>query len=89
MIPISNITFEKLITTDSPATLSADYVDKQGFFFRAVTAGNIKYDPLQNDDGDYVIKAIEAKNNFEDPVRAKKIYASGTTAANIYIGKGV
>jgi hypothetical protein len=86
MIPISNITFEKLIAA---TTLSTDYTDKQGFFFRATTGGNIKYDPVANDDGDYITKAVEGNALFTDPVRAKKIYATGTTAQGIYIGKGV
>ncbi len=86
MIPISNITFEKLIAA---TTLAADYTDKQGFFFRATTGGDVKYDPLDNPDGDYITKTIEGNALFTDPVRAKKIYASGSTAEGIYIGKGV
>jgi len=84
MVPISNITFEKSISVSG-----ADYVDKQGFFFRAETGGSIKYDPLDNDDGDYITKTVTASVLFNDPVRAKKIYSSGTTATGIVIGKGV
>ena len=86
MIPISNITFEKCIATGA---LGADYTDAQGFFFRATTAGNIKFEPVDNPDGDFLTIAVEAKNNFEDCRIAKKIYASGTTAQGIYIGKGI
>jgi hypothetical protein len=89
MVPITNITFERLITTGSPSTLAVDYVDKQGFFFRAAGAGNIKYDPVGNDDGASITKTVTASATFNDPVIAKKIYAVGTTATLIYIGKGI
>jgi hypothetical protein len=84
-----NIVREIKISTGSPDTLVDDYVDKQGFFFRATTGGTIKYDPVSNDDGDYVTKTIDSSEYFNDCVMAKKIYASGTTAAGIYIGKGI
>lgn len=89
MIPLSNITFEKLITASASDSLATDYIDAQGFFFRAAVAGNIKYDPVDNPDGDSITKPIAISDIFIDPVRAKKIYASGTTAQGIYIGKGV
>jgi len=79
-----NITVERQISL-----ASTDYTDKQGFFFRATTGGTIKYDPLGNDDGDYVTKTIDSSEYFNDCVMAKKIYKIGTTATGIYIGKGV
>lgn len=89
MIPISNITNERCITTGSPATLADDFVDAQGVFFRADVGGTIKYDPVDNPDGDFIVKTITASAEFKDPVRVKKIYASGTSAQGIYVGKGV
>jgi hypothetical protein len=84
MLPQSNITVERTISL-----ASTDFFDKQGFFFRATGAGNIKYDPLDNDDGDFVTKAVDASQYFNDCVMAKKIYKVGTTATGIYIGKGI
>jgi hypothetical protein len=78
------------ITVERAVSLAAtDFIDKQGFFFRASTGGVIKYDPLGNDDGDYVEKTIDSSEYFNDCVMAKKIYKVGTTATGIYIGEGV
>lgn len=81
-----NIIYEKLIAA---TTLSANYEDEQGFFVRATTGGTLKYEPVGNDAGDYIEKTIDSGAYFTDPVVMKKIYASGTTAQGIYIGKGV
>lgn len=80
-----NITNEKLVAA---TTLADDVINEQGFFVRATTGGTLKYDPVGNDDGDYIEKTIDSSAYFTDPVRIKKIYASGTTAQGIYIGYG-
>jgi hypothetical protein len=84
MIPQSNIINEHAISL-----ASTDYEDKQGFFFRAATGGTIKYDPVGNDDGDYIEFTADSSQYFNDCRVAKKIYRVGTTATGLYAGKGV
>lgn len=84
MIPQMNIIWEQAVDVSED-----DYTDAGGFFVRAETAGNLKYLPVgMTDDASAITKAIDASVYFIDPVQIGKIYASGTTAENIYIGKG-
>ena len=64
---------------------AADYEDGSGFFFHATGAGDIKY--LALNDTEAVTKTFEASALYNNPVLAKKIYSSGTTATGIYAGK--
>ena len=63
-----------------------DYSDPSGFFFRATGAGNIRYIPLNNDDGAVVTKAVDASTIFVDPEIARKIFKTGTTATGLFVG---
>jgi hypothetical protein len=68
---------------------SADYEPGMPFFLRATTAGNIKYCPVGNEDSEAITKAFAASDIFVDPEVVRKVFASGTTATNIYAGFGV
>jgi len=64
---------------------AVDFEDENGFFIRS-GAGNIKYLPFNNLEGEEVTKTVEEQVYFVDPVLCKKIYKTGTTATGIYIG---
>ena len=67
---------------------AGDFEDANGFFIRS-DAGNIKYCPVNNQDTEAITKTVEATAVFIDPEMCRKVFASGTTATNIYIGYGV
>lgn len=68
---------------------SLDYEDNQGFFFRCTTAGNIKYVAMNNADAQALTEAFDASVKFDNPILARKIFSSGTTASGIIIGKSL
>jgi hypothetical protein len=67
---------------------STDFVDESGFFIRS-GAGDIKYCPVNNQDNEPIIKTVEAQVYFQDPEVCRKIFKTGTTATDIYVGYGV
>jgi hypothetical protein len=68
---------------------SVDFVDESGFFIRS-GAGDIKYCPFGVDaDSGAITKTVEEQVYFVDPVVARKIFSSGTTATGIVVGYGV
>jgi len=77
-----NIIEEHLIDVSS-----ADFVADQPFTFHTVDGGDVSYQPWGNkDDDDPITKTIAASDEFNRVVQCKKIFASGTTATNIYVG---
>ncbi len=79
---------EGIIRWQQAVDVSAvDHTDEQGFFFRCTTAGNIKYCALNNADAEAVTDTFEASPKFDNVLFARKIFASGTTATGIVIGK--
>lgn len=78
------INWQKLIDVSGD-----DYTDEQGFFFRCTGAGNIKYTLKENADAEAVTGAFDATPDFKSPMYAKKIFANGTTATGIYVGKSL
>ena len=67
-----------------------DYVNENGFYFHATTAGNVKYCAFDDkDDGQAQTKTFEAQASFKDaePVFCRKIFSSGTTASGIVVGR--
>jgi hypothetical protein len=81
---MGNITRQKLIDLSS-----IDFEDKDGFFFRCQTAGNIKYCAWNDTDGLAVTDAFDASSKFDNPIICRKIFKTGTTATGIYVGYGV
>ena len=82
--PMSNITRAKKIDL----TLG-DFEDANGFFIRS-DAGAIKYCPVNNrEDADAITKTVADSVIFVDPEMCRKIFATGTTATNIFVGYGV
>lgn len=78
---------EGIIRWQQSIDVSADdKTDEQGFFFRCTTAGNIKYCAIGNADADAITEAFDASTKFEE-IFTRKIFASGTTATGIIIGK--
>ena len=83
------------ITRVIPVDLSeGDFIDENGFFIRAGTAGIIKYCPFDNkSDAEAITKNFAASDIFIDPEVCRKIFDIGTVsppqAENIYIGYGV
>lgn len=76
---------------------SNDFVDENGFFIRAESAGYITYCPLNNKtDAEAITKYFDASNIFVDPEICRKIFAEVTEASpelspagGIYVGYGV
>jgi hypothetical protein len=65
-----------------------DFEDINGFFIRS-GAGVIKYCPVLNGNSEPITKTVDAQVYFVDPEVCWKIFASGTTATNIFVGYGV
>lgn len=82
------ITWEKAIDVSA-----VDYTDPdafpQGFYFRCGVAGNVKYVPLGNTDAQALTQAFDASTTYNNPILVKKIFAVGTTATDIVIGKAL
>ncbi len=77
------------VTRETAVNLTnGDYDDAGGFFIRAEVGGIIKYIPVDNGDTEVITKQFPASVIYEDPVICRKIIADGTTAENIYAGKG-
>lgn len=75
-----------IIIWQKTLTLADDYVDEQGFFFRASVAGNIKYCAKDNADAEALTEAFDASVKFDNPVFCRKVFKTGTTAT-VVIGK--
>lgn len=78
----------------SPYIQDGNFVDENGFFIRAATAGVIKYCPVGNkSDAEAITKDFEASNKFVDPEMCRKVFNLGVVsppqAEDIYIGYGV
>ncbi len=84
MINFSNIVREVKIDVSA-----SDFEDAGGFFIRAETAGNIKYVPFGNTDDEVITRPIGVSYDFSNQVLCRKVISSGTTASDIYIGKGM
>ena len=79
--------------------LGDDFVDEDGFFIRAETAGYITYCPMNNkSDEERITKYFDASYIFVDPEICHKIFADtdlpvtspeSTVADTIYVGYGV
>ena len=78
----SNIVSDRLIDVSA-----VDYEDGSGFFFHATGAGDIKY--LAANDAIAVTKTFAASETYNNPILAKKIFSSGTTATGIYVGRAI
>lgn len=80
------ITWEKAIDVSA-----VDYVDPdaapRGFYFRCGGAGDVKYIPLNNQDSESLTQAFDASKTYNNPILVRKIFAVGTTATNIVVGK--
>jgi hypothetical protein len=82
---MGNITREVAVSV-----ASVNFTDENGFFVRSGAGGNIKYCPIGNkSDAEAITKTVDASAIFVDPVICRKIFSSGTTAQNIYVGYGV
>ena len=72
-----------------------NFVDENGFFIRAETAGLIRYCPIGNKtDGESITKQFDASYIFIDPEVCRKIITAPVTspvtaASTIYVGYGV
>lgn len=80
----TTIVHEKLISL-----ASTDYTNEDGFFFHTVDGGIIKYCAKNDVDANYVTKTFNASDVFNNPVMARKIFKTGTSATNIYIGTAI
>ena len=83
------------ITRVVPVDLSkGDFIDENGFFIRAGTAGVIKYCPFDNkSDAEAITKNFAASDIFIDPEVCRKIIhvltSPASEATDIYVGYGV
>ena len=73
---------------------AGDFVDEQGFFIRAETAGLIRYCPIGNKtDAESITKQFAQSYIFVDPEVCRKIIhnptSPSTQAGVIYVGYGV
>jgi hypothetical protein len=89
MINMSTIPEFNIVSEKSIDVSSNNYTDESGFFFHATGAGNIKYCALNDADANAVTKAFAASETFNNPIKARKIFASGTTATGLYVGKAI
>lgn len=83
-IPEFNIVSQKSIDVSA-----ADYTDESGFFFHTTAGGNVKYCCIGDADAAAVTKTYTAQETFVLPDKVRKIFASGTTATGLYVGKAI
>lgn len=85
---MGNILREKTIT------YGEDFSDDNGFFFRSVDGGYVRYVPIGNRDSEYIDQDFDAQQSFVVPVVCRKILAYPLTSPSvasqiINIGYGV
>ena len=63
-----------------------DFESDQPFFFHCLGDGDISYLPWGNKSNNVITKSMAASDSYNCSVQCRKIFSSGTTATNIYIG---
>ena len=82
----TTIVHEQLI---SLASVDFAFTNGEGFFFHSTDGGAIKYTPFNDINANAVTKTFNASDVYNNPVLAKKIFKTGTTATVIYVGTAI